>query len=73
MHGSSYAISEYGIFGESWQYLEKMPKLWSDNKFGMTDSVPTAKLNDEQFQLYMSFITYGNGTVMLTGKCHDWC
>jgi len=65
VHGSSYVISEYAIFGEYWHYLEKMPKLWSDNKFGMTDSVPTAKLNDEQFQLYMSFIMYG--TVMLTG------
>jgi len=66
VHGISYSISEYVIFGGYEHHSETVPDLLSDSKFGMTDTVPTAKLDDYQFQVYMGFFMYA--TVMWTGE-----
>lgn len=66
VHGLSYVIVEYGMFGGNSEYPFTSPKEPStDNELSMSDTVPTAKLNDYQFQLFMAFIMYG--TVLLTG------
>lgn len=66
VHGLSYIIVEYGVFGGSSVYpLFNTPKPPSDTELGMTDTAPTSKLNVYQFQLFMAFVMYG--TVMLAG------
>ena len=65
-HGLSYVIVEYGFFGGTSEYpnLPKHSSLF-DNKLSMTDSAPTAELNEDQFHIYIGFVMYA--TVVLAG------
>ena len=65
VHGLSYVIVEYGIFGGNSEY-EEPPTDSSDSELAMTGTAPTAYLNDVEFRLYMGFVFYM--TVFLTGR-----
>ena len=66
VHGLTYVIARYGIFDGDASEGPAMPeKDSSSNMLSITDTFPSAKLNDYQFQIYLGFIMYV--TVVLTG------
>ena len=66
VHCLSHFVVEYGFLDGTFDYSNTPKEESSDNQLSMTDSAPTAKLDDSQFQLYMAFVMYG--TVVLTGE-----
>ena len=66
VHGLIYVIARYGIFDGDGSGGPAMPeKDSSSNMLSITDTFPSAKLNDYQFKIYLGFIMYV--TVVLTG------
>ena len=75
VHGLSYVVVEYGFLGGNSEYSTLSKCLTesytsslpgpSDNELSMTDSAPTAGLDECQFMVYIGFVMYA--TVVLTG------
>jgi hypothetical protein len=72
VNGLAYVVIEYGMFGGKSEYF--VPTTVADvdgvkgktvYEFGMSGTVPTADLNDGQFQVYVGFVMYA--TMVLTG------